>query len=183
MDSQQLLIFVIIIGVAYAAFCSHRAKSRVYCTFVRRDKTVGHKWALAKNGERIEFGGGWYYVVMERVTLEALDSGLNMLFPTMIRRLDFTYGKSSPRDPQTGGYDWETPEARKNLSKREDIEALELGSQKALGKAKGGAMGGWLPIALIVGMVVIGYFVYQMSGQIDAVGRALNVLQEMQMNR
>ena len=184
MSVQQFLIVVIAVGVFYAAYTSHRAKNKVYCTFTRRDKTTGHKWAKAKNGERIEFAGGWYYIDMECVTTEALDSGFNMIFPTMVRRLFFRCGNKYPLNPKTGKDDWETPEARKNLNKREDIEALELGSRKALGAGKVSMFGGGLlPIILIVGLIAVIYFIFQMRGQIDQIGNALNVLQQMMMKK
>lgn len=181
MTFQQFILVIIVVGILYAIYNCHRAATRVYCSFTRRDKTESHKWAKAKNGERIEFDGGWYYVDMARIKLVALKSGFNMLFPTMVRKLDFRYNSSRPVDPQTGEADWETPEARKNLNKREDIEALERGSQAAMGRGKATAMGGWLPIILVVGMVALMYFMFQMRGQIDNLGNAINVLQEMMM--
>jgi len=184
MTFPQFLIAIVAVGILYAAYCSHRAKTRVYCTFTRRDKTMRHKWARAINGERIEFGGGWYYVVMSCVTTEALESGFNAIFPTMIRRLAFTYKNKYPIDPETGEPSAETPEMRKNLNKREDIEALEVGSIKALGKGRVGLMGGgWLPIILVIGVVASLYFIWQLMGKVDMLGNAINVLQQMQMGK
>lgn len=183
MSIQQFLIYIIVVGAVYAMFCCHRAKTKVYCIFTRRDKTVAHKWAKAKNGERIEFDGGWYYIVMKRIKLQALDTGFNLLFPTMARRLDFTYKNIWPIDPETGEAEAETPESRRNLDKREDIEAFNLGSQKAFGKQKLSMLGGgWMPVALVVGIVACLYLIWQMQGQIDSVGQALNVLQQMMMD-
>lgn len=181
MSIQQFLIYIIIIGVCFASYTAHRAKSKIYCTFVRRDGTVGHKWAKAQNGERIEFAGGWYYVVMKRITHEALDSGFNMIWPTMVRRLEFTYKSVWPLDPETGKAEAETPESRKNLNKREDIESYNRGSQAAVGKVKmGGMFGtGLLPIILVVGIVACLYFIFQMRGQIDNLGNAINVIESL----
>ena len=182
MSIQQFLISIVAIFILLAAYNCYRAKNQVYCFFTRRDKTVAHKWAKAKNGERIEFDGGWYYIVMRRIRLEALVSGFNLLFPTMVRRLEFTYRSIWPIDPETGDADAETPEARKNLDKREDIEAFNIGSQKSYGKVKGGLLGGgWLPIILVVGIVSCLYLVWQMQGSINSLGNAVNVLQEMMM--
>jgi len=182
MSIEQFLICIVALGILYAMYTCHRAKTKVYCTFKRRDKTVAHKWAKAKNGERIEFDGGWYYIITSRVTLKSLDVGFNMFFPTQVRCLDFTYKSIYPIDPETGEADAETPEARKNLDKREDIEAFNKGSQASYGKQKFGfAGGGWLPIISVVGIVACLYLIWQMQGQIDSVGQALNVLQEMMM--
>jgi hypothetical protein len=180
MSTQQFIIYIVVIGVIYASYCSYRAKNKVYCTFTRRDKTTGHKWIKAKNGERIEFDGGWYYVVMGCITTEALDSGFNMIFPTMVRRLDFTWKSSYPKDPATGEPLPETPEMRKNLNKREDIEALNKGTQQAFGKGKIGLMGGGLlPIMLVIGLAASLYLIFQLMGKVDMLGQAINVLQQM----
>jgi len=184
MSIQQFMICIVAFGILYAIYSCHRAKTKVYCTFTRRDKTVGYKWAKAKNGERIEFDSGWYYIITSRVKLKSLDVGFNMFFPTMVRCLDFTYKSIWPIDHETGKADEETPEARKNLDKREDIEAFNLGSQKSYGKPKFGLLGGgWMPVILLVGMVACLYLIWQMQGQIDSVGQAMNVLQEMMMNK
>ncbi len=187
MSVQQFFIYIVILGVIYASYCSYRAKNKIYCTFTRRDKTVGHRWIkVHKNGERIEYGGGWYYVDSDCITTEALDSGFNMIFPTMVRRLEFTWGHQLPINPKTGLPIVQTPEMRKNLNKREDIEALELGSKQALsGKAaKVGLLGGgWMPIIIIVGLLVVGYMEYQNQKRMDAVGLAINTLQQMMMGK
>ncbi len=180
MSIQQFMIYIVVFGAVYAAFCSYRAKTRIYCTFTRQDNTVSHKWVRAVNGERIEFAGGWYYVKTACVTLEALESGFNMLFPTMVRRLEFTWKNKYPIDPKTGEPSAETPEMRKNLNKREDIEALNRGTQQAFGKAKVGLMGGGiLPIILVVGVVASLYFIWQLMGKVDMLGQAINVLQTL----
>ena len=183
MSIQQFLICIVAFGILFAIYSCHRAKTKVYCTFTRRDKTVSHKWGKAKNGERLEFDSGWYYIITSRIKLKALDVGFNMLFPTMVRCLDFTYKSIYPIDPETGKADEETPEARKNLDKREDIEAFNLGSQKAFGKPKLGFGGGWLPIILVVGIIASVYFSWQLMGRVDSLGQAVNVLQEMMMSR
>jgi hypothetical protein len=181
MSIQQFLIYLIVIGGAYAAYCSHRAKSKIYASFVKRDRTKGHKWVKAKNGERIEYENGWYYVVMKCVTTEPLDTGFNMLFPTMVRQLDFTYKSKYPIDHDTGEPLAETPEMRKNLNKREDIESLNQGTRQAFGKgAKVGLLGGGLlPVLLIVGVVISLYFIWQLMGAVNNLGFAMNVIQNM----
>jgi len=179
---QQFLIVVVLGIICLASYNCHRAKTKIYCTFTRKDKTTEHKWIKAKNDERIEFGGGWRYVKTRCITLESLDKGFNMFFPTMVRRLYFVYGKEYPLNPDTGETLEETPEMRKNLDKREDIEAFNIGSQKSYGKVKGGLLGGgWLPIILVVGIVACMYLIWQMQGSINSLGNAVNVLQEMIM--
>lgn len=175
MPPQQFFIVLIILVVLMFGFNLYRINTKILCRFKRRDKSIKKRWAKPKNGERVEFDGGWYYVLTKRIQFETL-----MFLPVKI--LEFSYRSVWPIDPETGEANAETPESRRNLNKREDIEALEVGSQRALGKAKVGIMsGGWLPIILVVGVAACVYFIFQMRGQIDMLGNSINVLQEMMM--
>lgn len=176
MSVQQFFIVLVALIAFSFVFNLWRINNRVQCRFTGRDRRVKKKWAKPVDGQRIEYKNGWYYVITKCLRLDSVFFGLLPLY-----FLEFTYTNKYPLNPDTGEPEEETPEMRKNLNKREDIQALELGSQRALGKGATTKMGGWLPIALVVGLAATLYLVYQMQGQIDSVGNALNVLQEMMM--
>lgn len=97
--------------------------------------------------------------------------------------LEFSWKSKYPNDPDTGEPASETPEMRKNLNKREDIESLEVGSRRALGAGKATVMGGgWMMVILVIGVVASLYLSWQNSGKIDMLGQATNVVQEMLIN-
>lgn len=174
MSTQQFFLVLIALVVFSFIYNLWRINNRVQCRFTGRDKRVKKKWAKPVDGQRIEYKGGWYYVITKCLRLDSVFFGLLPMY-----FLEFTYKNKYPLNPDTGEPEIETPEMRKNLNKREDIQALELGSQRALGKGTTAKMGGWLPIALVIGLIVCVYFLFQMRGQIDMLGNSINVLQEM----
>ena len=176
MSPQILSVLIVVAIFAYELFM---VNTRIRCIFTGRDKKIKKKWAKPTNGERIEFNNGWYYVVTHCITY---DTALFGLLPVAV--LNFTWRNKYPIDPATGDVATETPEMRKNLDKREDIQAYNEGGRVAIGKTKVGFMGGGiLPIILVVGVVASVYFIFQMRGQIDMLGQAINVLQEMIMKK
>lgn len=156
-----------------------KTTNKVKCTFRSRSKKLRTKWVKPQNGERIEFDGGWYYVITECIIHDRTFFGL---LPVML--LEFSWRSKYPLDPDTGEPAPETPEMRKNLNKREDIEALEVGSRRATGAgSRVPAFGGGLwPIVLTIGVVASVYLLWQLTGKMDMLGQATNVVQEMLLN-
>lgn len=177
MTFQQFALVVGLLIVFRFLFDLYRINNRVLCRFTGRDNRVKKKWAkLVENG-RVEFNKGWYYILTRCLRSDTTFFGL-----LPVTFIEFSYKSKWPISPETGEPEQETPEMRKNLNKREDIQALEVGSQKAMGGVKvAGVGGGWLPIALVIGIVVIIYLMFQMRGQIDMLGQAINVSQELQL--
>lgn len=180
---QFIVVFAVAV-VALASFTCYRSCDKIYCRFTRKDKTEIHKWIKAKKGDRVEFDNGWYTVITDCITLRKIASGVNMLFPMQVRCLNFSYKSTLPDDPKTGEPYIITAEMRKALEISDDVGALNKGSQSVYGKPSkiGGLFGGGLmPIILVVGIVAIGYFVFQLSGKVDALGLSYNTVQEMLM--
>ena len=177
MDLQQFFFYTVFIIVALSVFKGLSLRNQIFCTYRRRDKTKLKKWGKAIEGYRINFDNGWYYIDIKRCVLEFRWVGI---LPIWVRTLDFRFDSPMPLDPETFNNDWQTPEARKALDKTEDVKALNEGSKKALapaGKVAGAFGGGLMPILMIGGLLITLYFVYQLSGKIDMVGQAMNVIQ------
>lgn len=153
----------------------YRINTKVLCRYTGRDKSVKKKWAKAKNGERIEFANGWYYIRSRCIKFES--SFFNLL---QMRVIEFSYLSHEPLDPATGEPTTLTPEERKNLDMREDVENLGEGSKKSFGVKKQGLFGGSLiPIVLTVGIVACFYFIWQLTGKVDMIGAGQNVMEQM----
>jgi len=179
--SQMLMWFPILI-LAFSAISAYRLKNQIWCTFRRRDRTKIEKFA--KQGQnRIEFDGGWYHVRPERTTLIMWTKGIHAIVPTWVRSLDYRHDSALPLDPNTFSNTWETPEARKNLNKQEDISAFFQGNRTALvGKTKQGMLERLVPILTIAGFLIVGYMLWRQQGQIDQVGFGINTIQKMIMD-
>jgi hypothetical protein len=180
LNSTTLFIIFLIFLVAIASYQAHKSKNYTYCMFLRRDRSWKNKWVKAKAG-RIEFDGGWYYFNPKRTFSKILDEGFPyMIFPTKVDAVILRWDKPNALNPEDFSNDWETPEARKNMNKTEDIEALAKGNRQSLGKPqKKGMLEGYMPIIMILGVVALGYMMYMLMGKIDMLGQAINVLQSM----
>ena len=179
MATTQFLTYLVVMFVLMLGYNLYLSNNRIMCRITRRDKSVRKKWAKPVNGERIEDGSAWYYVRTKCIKSETSFFGL-----IPVRVLDFSYLSSQPLDPDSGEPVAESPEVRRNLDKREDIEAYNEGGRVAMGKGKIGFMGGGImPIILVIGVVASVYFIWQLMGKIDMLGQAVNVLQNMMMSK
>lgn len=179
MDTTTLLIAAVILLIGFLVFELNKMKGRIFCRYFRADGTDIEKWVKAKQ-RRTEFDDGWYYVNNKRISMHVLDKGIFKLFPIRVPCLTYYWWSPQPIDPKTGEAGWETPEARKNLGKEEDIRALMVGTQKAVGiQAKTSFLDRWLPYIMVIAIVIIGYMIYTLNSRIDMLGQAINVVQTM----
>lgn len=169
-------IILALFVVAYLSFDTYTLSKKIHCTFRRRDNTKLTKWAKMTQGE-VEFDGGIYHVRPERTYQQLYTGGLHVLIPTWIRCSDYRWDSAMPLDPKTFNNSYETPEMRKQLNMEEDVRALHEGNRKAQGTMKQGMMAGWMPIIVLCGFLILGYFTYSNMKKIDQVGYGMNVIQ------
>lgn len=147
---------------------------KMLCSFRRRDKTKIEK-LIKRKGKYIIFEDGRYNIDPRRITLFWYTRGLHQFFPCWIPSMDFTFATPNAIDPETFETTWKTPEVA-NASQQEDsMKAFSKGIQSQTGtKSK---YPEWLFPMIIIGLIaLIGYWIYQMSGQIAAQGKMLNQL-------
>ncbi len=179
MNSQSVLLVILLCVIFYASYSAYSLKTRIFCSFRKADKTLIEKWAKV-NQRRIIFEGGVYYVNPKRTYTMLLTKGIHQILPIWIRRSDYRWDSSQPLDPETFENKWETPEARLNLNKQEDIEALAKGNRISLQtKQKKGMLESYMPLITIGGFALIGYVIYTLIEKIDMLGMSVNVLQQM----
>ena len=183
LDSTTIFIIFLMFLIAYASYSANKAKNNIYCMFIRADKTWINKWAKPKQ-RRIVFDNGWYYLNSKRMISRVLEDGIYKLFPQKVHAQIFRWNSSNPLNPDDFTQTWETPESRKNLNKEEDIRDLMVGNVQALGtKKKKGMIEGLMPILTVVGFVIVGYLLYTVMKKQDMLGNALNIIQQMLMNK
>ncbi len=179
-SSPVVLIIILALVIFYASYETHKLKTKIRCIFIRADNTIREKWINAHQ-RRVEFDDGWYHVLPDRALLTLLDKGIFALFPTKAESLIFTSGSDMPMNAKTFNTGWGTPEARKALSKEEDILALRRSQQQLGSKQKRTLFEGWMPIITIGGFLILGYLQYTQNNKADMIGQAVNVLQQMMM--
>jgi hypothetical protein len=167
-------MFALLLIIVYQSYTTYAYKDKIFCTFRRRDKTKIEKWVKSAQG-RIAFDNGWYDVDPARTVLQLKW----MPLPIWIRTLDFRHDSSLALHPDTFDNTL-TPEGRKQMNITDDLRALEQGNQSSLapGKLQQGMLSKWLPIIVIVGFVIIGYFVFSQQKKLDMLGAGQNFIEQ-----
>lgn len=172
--NSNIIAILLVFILAYQAYTTYTLKDKIYCTFLRANKTKVEKWA--KDTQRkIDFDGGWYDVDPARVVLHLKWNPL----PVWIRTSTYRHDSPRPLNPDTFDNKY-TPEERKQLDKKDDIAELQAGNRQALSSGKQKvAIGGWLPIIILIGFVIVGFMLYQQQGKINQIGNGQNAIESM----
>ncbi len=175
LDPSTMWLVLFLFLVVWQVYSVFSTRNKVFCSFRRADRTKIEKWAK-QNQKRIVFDGGWYHVEPDRCVLMMKW----MPLPMWVRCLDFRHDSSRALHPDTFDNAF-TPEARKNLDYSDEIRAYEEGGQRAMvaGKQKKGLLDNLFPIIMILGVVVIGYMLYQQGQKLDQIGNGQNLLEQM----
>ncbi len=177
-NMTSLLSYAFLFIVFYLTYTAYDWKKKIWCSFRRADRTKIEKWAKVSE-KRIEFDGGWYHVEPSRATL--MWKMVLGFFPMPARSLDFRHDSPRALSPDDFSNDF-TPEARKQMDTADEVRGMSEGHMKALGsKKKGGLLSDYMPIILVVGLLVLGFMMYQQQKRMDMLGQAINVLQQMIM--
>lgn len=173
--NTQIIFLVIIAFVGFLIYDQYSKKDKIYCGFIRKDKTLIWKW-VKKGGDRgrVDFDGGWYYIDPDCIIGKWHYIGY-------YNSLLFRWDSNQPIDPKTGEPKSlnDDPVARKNLDKKEDIMAYNQAQQQVAGKIKMGMLQQYLPIIMIIGFLIVGYFVFTLKGNVDALGAGQNAIEGM----
>jgi hypothetical protein len=175
LSPTQMIIFVIVFVVGFGIFQIFTLKDKIFCTFIRKDRTEINKYAKANQG-RIDFDNSYYNIIPNRTTLKLV---WVFIFPTWIRCLKFKFDSNMPIDPTTWNNDYDNPADRKALDKTEDLRAL-FETQKNTLSSKNGKksfLEGLMPILTIAGFLIIGYLVWKQGQKSDQLGYAMNTVQ------
>ncbi len=177
LSPQVLFIVIIVFAIFMGSYSARSLKNKILCTLNRADRTKIQKWAKIDQ-TRIDMDGGWYEVKPECTTLRLWDSGIHFLFPTWVRCSDYRHGSAKPLNPDTYDNTY-SAEERKQLDKTDDIRALEQGNQRSLiqGAGKQGLFQKYLPIIMIGGFLIIGWFLWQMQAKMNLLGAGQNYIE------
>jgi hypothetical protein len=169
--NTQMIFIILLLLVVYIVYDQYSKKDKIFCYFIRVDQTIIGKWVKKTSG-RVDFDGGWYYINPDRILHKWHWIGY---YNTLI----FKWDSSQPLDPKTWNNEWEDPVARKNLDKREDIAAYNQAQREVTGKIKMGMLQQYMPIIMIIGFLIIGYFVFTLKSNVDGLGAGQNALEQM----
>lgn len=181
LSTMQVFIIMGLIVLGFSIYQAMGLQNKISCTFIRKDRTEIHKFAKVTQG-RVDFDNAYYNIVPDRVTLKRVWCGI---IPTYVKCAKWKWDSNMPIDPATWNNDYDNPADRKALDKTEDLRALLETQKSALVGKSGGKksmLENLMPIIMIGGLVIIGYFVYTMKNNQDMLGMQSNVIQQQMLD-
>lgn len=119
MTPQNLILIMAMILVLMAWWANSSKRNKIYCSFIRENKTSLHKF-VRMTSRYIFFDGKRYNIIPKCIVFDWWDKGLvHMLFPQWVATLGFTYASDMPNDPETNQPVLLSPEVRKLMNKEE----------------------------------------------------------------
>jgi hypothetical protein len=175
LDTNTMLMVTMAVFIVAIVYNQQKFKNMMLCTFIRSNRTKIEKW-VPMDAKAVlfkdKYGTGRYTVVPERVVMQWYDRGLNKMFPIFIPTLEFKWDSEYPIDPNTFTNTWRSPELVNAAWQEHSQMAFSKGAA-----AQGGAKKKypeWLfPMITIGAVLVIGYLVWQMSGQVSMLQRLI----------
>ena len=171
MNTLTIYVLVLAIGIVFSFWHAQaKLKNKILCTFRRANRTkieklinVKSKYVFFDPGNKNPEGR--YNVNPRRITLFWFNRGIHQFFPQWVPSLDFSWDSPNPLDPEKFKNTWDTPEARAASQQEDSFIAFAKGVKTQLGTKKGMLPDWFFPMIIIGLLLVIGYWVYQMSGQ------------------
>ena len=149
-------------------------RNKIYCTFIRINKTTVHKF-IKMESRYVVNDGRKYDIVTKCIVFDWWDKGLtHMLFPQWVATLVFDYNNRFPHDPETGDPVIITPEVRQAMNKEEWVKSYAKGFTPPSSK-KETALQQYLPWITIGVVALIGFYMYT---NFQAYDQALTIITE-----
>ncbi len=163
---------IVILGLVWYSHASLRNK--VHCVFRSASGTKVEK-LRPLNSRHVIFEGRRYDIDTQRRTILEWRRGIHALFPTFIFSYDFSYYSPHPLDPNNIKTTWDSPSNRDKLHQEEALGAFLRQARPLIGKKQSSIMQ-WLPIIAIVGVIIVGFMVYQQGQVISIMQQQINNL-------
>jgi hypothetical protein len=180
-DNSTLMLITAAVFVVAVVWNQQKFKNQMLCTFIRPNRQKIEKWVPIYQ-QRVRFdngryGKGDYVIIPERIVMQWYDRGLSKMFPVLIPTLEFRWDSIYPIDPTTFETTWQSPELiNANFQSNQQV-AFAKGAQVQASGGKTGKYPQWLiPAVMIVIVVVMGYMIYKMQGQITGMYDYFNSL-------
>ena len=177
------LIFGIIL-VLYASYKTRGIQGKIRYEVILEDKSVvtgfmgwSQQKVILPTGKKTM---GWFYVDLKRCLHYRLHEGFPwFLFPTMMSMLCYRFDSDRPYNPDDMTNSWPSPNDRAMLDKRDDIQAYNEGNRRSLGSVKKGMLEQYLPYIVLLGFVILGYFIYDLKNSQNMLGAGMNAIEGM----
>ena len=174
-STSFIIILLVLLGIFY--YSQARLQGKLFCTFHRGNLTKVEKFVPLHSKhvafkERRRGEVGYYEVRTSCIELIKYTRGVNKLFPAWVPSIEFRSDTPNPIDPRTGKPTWHTPEFRAAAYQEHDYKAFARAQAQQAG-IKVNPIERYLPLVLLGGLIIVGYLVYQMAGDIAYLGQEL----------
>ena len=164
MDSSLMLAIVMGGFIAMIYYNQQKYKNKMLCFFRRPNNLLIKKWVTI-DSRWVIFEKERYIIDPNCIAMHWFDEGLSKLWPVLVPTLEFRWDTPYPIDPKTFTVTWQTPGAVDASFQSSQHVAFSKGAASQSGKKS--RFPEWFFPAMQIGAVlVVGYLVYNMQGQI-----------------
>lgn len=180
MDLQMLMTVIVALLFITAYYSTNSKRNKILCLYSGKDKTDEEKWINTSSGYVI-FRGRKFDIISRRITSFWMTRGINMIFPTKVNCLKYSWYSRFPHDPDDYHNVWETPEARNAIDTSELVTSYFKTSTPASTK-KQSMLQAYLPFIILIVVVLGGFYLYTnmqtLSAHIAAMQNSLNAIKK-----
>lgn len=164
MDTQMMLVFVLGMALFLVFYNQQKFKNKMLC-FFRQPNGLLIKKFVPINAQWVVFNNQRYLVDPNCIALHWYDEGLNKLQPILIPTMEFRWDTIYPLNPRDFTVTWQSPTAVQAVFQSNQQTAFSKGAASQSGGKK--RFPEWFFPAITIGAVlIVGYLVYSMQGQI-----------------
>jgi len=167
--AMVLLIFVL------AWYSANKLQSQVHILYRRGDKTIKEGF-VKRRGNIVIIEGAKYRILPDRIALIDWKRGIHQFLPIKVQHLDYTWDDEFPHDPSQYDNPIISPEVRNAINQEERLKAYARSQGQALSGKKAGSLEKYLPWIAIIGLLLLGVFLYNMSQQVNLLENMLKAV-------
>jgi len=176
--SNMMLIFALLVVVfcMYGAYSTFQKKKQVYIIYHRITGQILELFASI-NDRTVVIDNKQFELQADRHSLTWWNRGIHSFFGTWVITYEFSWYSRFPHDPKDFKNVVVSPSVARVLNNEDRMKSFARGvNNQSSGGKKQGSMEKYLPYIIIAVCVILIIFVFQMHGQIAALGADYNKL-------
>lgn len=164
MDTSLMLVIMLGGFIAIMYYNQQKYKNKMLCFFRRPNNLLIKKWVPVDN-RWVVFDNQRYIIDPACIALHWFDEGMAKFNPILVPTMEFRWDTPYPLDPRTFTVTWQTPESVNASFQSSQQVAFSKGAAAQSGK-KSRFPEWFFPVITVGAVLVVGYLVYSMQGQI-----------------
>jgi hypothetical protein len=166
LDTKIILMAFAWIILLYTWWSLYSLQGKIKCQFRRKNRTVIDR-TIKMTDKIVKFDGGSYDVNPRRIDIKWFK--LWGIFPYPMPFLEWKWDSDQPLDPTTFKNSADSPESLQASDSEKSWRGFNQGVDSQVGGKKSSGLERYLPWIAIGAIVIVGFFVYQLSGKLSTV--------------